>query len=79
MSEPGWFVDRIEGEFAVLCGENGRCWDLPRWLLPAGAREGTYLRLRIEIDAQETESRRAEVWAVLERLRSRDAGGDLKL
>ena len=79
MSENLWFVDRLEGDFAVLCGEDGRCWDLPRWLLPDGAREGTHLRLRIELDARETESRRAEVWAVLERLRGRDAGGDLKL
>jgi hypothetical protein len=77
MSHPGdvlLFVDAIEEDEArVLLGEQG--WTLPRALLPAGTREGSWLRLALDTSQQvgeEIEARRA-------RLQRADRGGNVKL
>jgi hypothetical protein len=84
-------VDRIEGELAVVETGEGQFLDLPRWLLPAGAREGDVVtvqsrmdedgarRLELRVDSAATETARSEVVQILERLRSRDPGGDIEL
>ena len=51
-------IDRFEGDFAVVELPDGSFADLPRALVPAGAGEGSVLR--IETDAAETEKRRRE-------------------
>jgi hypothetical protein len=68
------FVDAIEDDEAfLLLGE--KRWPVPRALLPAGAKEGTWLRLVVDssqrID-EEIEARRIRL------LRS-DPGGPIKL
>jgi hypothetical protein len=68
------FVDEIEeGDAYLVLGE--RRFAVPRSLLPAGVKEGTWLRL-VPVDdpalAGEIEARR-------ERLRGTDPGGDIKL
>lgn len=70
------FIDAIEDDEAVLLLEDRR-HRIPRAILPAGAGEGTWLRLtvdgarKLEVE-DEIEARRARL------LRS-DPGGDIKL
>jgi hypothetical protein len=68
------FVDALEDEAAyVLLGEQR--WTIPRALLPAGTREGSWLRLALDPSqklGEEIEARRARL------LRS-DRGGNVKL
>ncbi len=71
--------------------DGGSAVDLPRWMLPPGAREGDVLlarpepgedgmlRLHLRIDDDATRAARASAAARLERLRARDPGGDVQL
>ena len=43
------FLDRIEGETAVLLLDNEEVIYLPARLLPAGAREGCWLEVRLPL------------------------------
>ncbi len=83
-----YVVDRIEGEVAVLIDEDQRSVDAPldRFQLPL--HEGLALRVPIgdkgapqwgkaEIDRRESDIREAD--EILEELRGRDPGGDVKL
>ena len=56
-------IDRFEGNFAVVELPDGSFADLPRALVPAGAGEGSVLR--IETDAAETEKRRRKAQDLL--------------
>lgn len=91
MNEDRWTIDRFEGELAVVELGDGRFLDLPRWMLPTDAAEGTHLVVRsrtertgarvlnIVVDHAATEAASQEVRATVERLRSRDPGGDIEL
>lgn len=71
--ENDFYLDRIEGEVAVLIGE-GMQLEIPRSLLPGGAREGDYLTLAITRDPE----RRRRITEEIEELRRRlDKGEDL--
>lgn len=84
-------VDRFEGDLAVVEVDGGEVVDLPRWLLPPGAREGDVVRLRttaaeegrrevtLLLDADATRAARDDAARRLERLRARDPGGDVEL
>lgn len=39
-------IDRFEGDFAVVEYKEGRTFNLPRSLLPPGAKEGDVLQLK---------------------------------
>ena len=70
------FIDAIEDDEAWVLLEDKR-YRMPRALLPAGAGEGTWLRLSVDrarkLDVQdENAARRA-------RLLGSDPGGDIKL
>lgn len=74
------FLDRVEGRIAVLLlGEEEREQLLiPRSYLPRGVREGTALRLTIEVDEDATRAALDEVKALLDELkqeRQEDASG----
>lgn len=85
-----WVVDRMEGSIAVLIRDGDeRTEDVPLSALPAGSREGSVLRVP-ELDgrpdwtaaALDEEARRArlrEAEEILDRLRRRDPGGDVRL
>jgi hypothetical protein len=45
------FVDRIEGEVAVLL-IGGRQWDLPAAVLPPGAAEGDTVEITVAMTAE---------------------------
>jgi hypothetical protein len=51
-----FIIDRLEGEMAVIEWENG-VFNLPRELLPLGAREGDVLQILIEIDNEAKKKR----------------------
>jgi hypothetical protein len=70
------FIDAIEDDEAWVLLEERR-YRLPRALLPAGAGEGTWLRLTVD-SAQKLEAE-AEIAARRARLLRSDAGGDIKL
>lgn len=53
-------IDRIEGEWAVCEYEKGKTIDLPVALLPADAREGDVLRLTVDRETTEARKARAE-------------------
>lgn len=57
------FLDRFEGEFAVLLlGEDGDiALDVPRGLLPDGVREGIAMRLTLAVDEDATTAGKQEV------------------
>ena len=83
-------MDRVEGSIALLVrDEDERTEGVPLGTLPAGSREGSVLRVP-EVDGRpdwavavlDEDARRArlqEAEEVLERLRRRDPGGDIKL
>jgi hypothetical protein len=54
-------VDRIEGDLAVLEAADQASFTLPRSLLPPEAGEGTWLRLSLDVDPEETARARASV------------------
>lgn len=83
-------MDRIEGEFAVVEGEDGKTFDVPLHFLPPGAREGDVLRVErkpgsgplswvVTPDPEATEARREQLRDLAEELRQRDPGGDIEL
>jgi hypothetical protein len=85
-------LDRIEGPTAVLVDESGRQIAVPVDRLPRNpaVREGDVLRVPVDdaqrpdwfaavVDQAETERRRAEGRAALERLKELDPGGDVQL
>ncbi len=83
-----YVVDRIEGEVEVLIDEDQRSVDAPLDRFQVPLHEGLALRVPIgdkgapqwgkaEIDRREAEMQEAE--EMLEKLRGRDAGGDVKV
>ena len=70
------FVDAIEDDEAWVLLEDKR-YRLPRALLPAGAGEGTWLRLTV--DGARKQDVEAEIEARRARLLRSDPGGDIKL
>jgi hypothetical protein len=82
-------VDRMEGNIAVLVGDDGVGVDVRRDALRVRVREGMVLRVPLcdhgpdwsscTIDDAERERRVAEARARLVRLRNTDPGGDVVL
>lgn len=63
-------VDRIEGQLAVL-ELDSRTVELPLELLPPGTREGSVLKLVLDVDSESAQRDRAQ--ARLERLAAKSA------
>jgi hypothetical protein len=75
-SDVSLFIDAIEDdEVVVLLGEKRH--RLPRALLPAGAKEGTWLRLAIDLSSSSSVGKAIE--AERRRLVGADNGGNIKL
>jgi hypothetical protein len=80
-------IDRFEGSLAVLVGDDGRTFDVPRSELPRGSREGTVLRVNGDppdwsgavVDDAERERRLHQAGDTLRRLGEKDTGGDITL
>jgi hypothetical protein len=84
-----YVIDRIEGKIAVVVGDDGRSFDVPKRQLPQGCREGTVLRVeagpggidwsRAVIDDAERRRRLERSRETLRRLGEADPGGDVTL
>ena len=75
-------IDRFEGrrkEVAVLLTGDGRSINLPRDLLPKGAREGDVLSMTLGRDPSSTASIAGRTKALRAELDKTDPGGDIKL
>lgn len=83
-------VDRIKKKRAVLVDDTGDTVEVPVAELPADLREGVVLQVPLgadgspdwptaQVDAVETARRLAEAERLLDELRRRDPGGDVKL
>ncbi len=75
-------IDRFEGskkEIAVLVADDGRSFDLPRWLLPEGAKAGDVVNLSIELDPAATAQLVAKTKKVQADLARGDDGKDIQL
>jgi hypothetical protein len=88
--EAFYTVDRLEGDVAVLVGDEGVVLDVPRGTLPLKVGEGVVLRVRLTSEGKpdwssatrddaERERRLKEAGQRLERLRKSDPGGDVVL
>lgn len=60
-----FIIDRFEGEFAVVEAQ-GKVYNIPKALLPEGAKEGDVIATRVE--TQETEIRKAQAENLLNSL-----------
>lgn len=74
-------IDRFEGKYAILESQEKSplTFNLPRNLLPEGAKEGAVIRFNIEIDDKETEIRREKIKERLDNLKKKDQRGDIQL
>jgi hypothetical protein len=75
-------LDRFEGQgkqIAVLLLDDGQTLNLPRSLLPAGAKPGDVLALSLEVDAAKTRELADETRRVQDKLSQSDSGGDIRL
>ncbi len=63
-------IDRFEEDFAVVELDEGKFADLPRALLPEGAKVGDVIS--ITVDRDETEARRARIGSLRRRLFKKD-------
>ncbi len=75
-------IDRFEGsknEIAVLVADDGRSFDLPRRLLPKGAKAGDVVNLSIELDPAATAQLVARTKKVQADLAKGDDGKDIQL
>jgi hypothetical protein len=75
-------IDRFEGakkEIAVLVTDDGRSFNLPRWLLPKDAKAGDVITLAIERDAKATAKVVAQTKSVQADLAKGDDGKDIQL
>ena len=90
MSNVFYAVDRLEGQMAVLVGDDETTVDLPRRDLPARVREGTVLRVELgadgrpdwssaRIDDKERERRLKAAQERLKRMSESDPGGDITI
>ncbi len=65
-------IDRFEQSFAVvLAGDEEIRLDIPRKLLPAGSKEGSWLDLTISLDPEGERRQRDKIQNMLDRLKQK--------
>jgi len=72
-------IDRFEGNLAVLLTDDGTAINVPRALLPKGAKAGDILAVTIDRDAGATKQVSDKTRKVQDQLKATDPGGDIKL
>jgi hypothetical protein len=75
-------LDRFEGkgkQIAVLVTDEGETLNLPKSILPAGAKPGDVLTLTLERDAAASTRVAEETRQVQDKLAKGDPGGDIKI
>jgi hypothetical protein len=61
-------IDRFEGDFAVVEYKEDHTFNLPRSLLPPGAKEGDILTLTMTIDNESAETRKERIETLMDEL-----------
>lgn len=79
MSVRSLVIDRIEDDLAILETADGVSYTLSLALLPQGAREGSWLRVHLELDPDGTQAARDRVSALRTDLVVEDDGEDFAL
>jgi len=65
-------IDRLEGDYGILLfGEDEIKVDIPKALLPEGAKEGSWLIINFELDVEGEMKQRERIENKLERLRQK--------
>jgi|YelNatPaOPRAMG01_1025707.scaffolds.fasta_scaffold00848_19 hypothetical protein len=70
------FIDRFEGNWAVIVGDN-ITFNLPRAILPKDSKEGDIIDIEISIDRAFTEKLREEIKDIIRGLNEKE--GDISL
>ena len=66
-------IDRFEGDYAiVLFGDEEIKVDIPRKLLPPGAKEGSWLNVSFELDPEGEKRQRKKIEGLLDKLRKKN-------
>jgi len=66
-------VDRFEGELSVvLVGDEETQIEIPKKLLPAGVKEGSWLKLNLELDPKGTRKQKEKISNLLDRLKNKN-------
>lgn len=66
-------LDRFEGDYAILLfGEEEIRVDLPRALLPPGAKEGSWYRVSFEPDPEGERKQREKIEDLLNKLKNKN-------
>ncbi len=65
-------IDRFEESYAVvLVGDNEIQFCIPRSLLPAGAKEGSWLNISFDIDKEGEQKQRDKIQNLLDKVKNR--------
>jgi hypothetical protein len=65
-------IDRFEGNFAVvLFGDDEVKVNFPKKLLPKGAKEGSWLKLTVELDPVGTAKQTEKIEGMLDKLKNK--------
>jgi len=65
-------IDRFEGSCAVILGEEGESLlELPRNILPAEAKEGSLIEIKIKVKKNKTLEARRRTEKMIEKLKHR--------
>ena len=65
-------IDRFEGDYAVVLVEDEEIKvDIPKQLLPKGAKEGSWLKLNFELDLEGTEKQKEKISKLLDKLKNK--------
>lgn len=65
-------IDRFEEDYAVvLIGDKEIKVDIPRVLLPPGAREGSWLNVSFELNSDGTKKQEEKIKGLLEKLKNK--------
>jgi hypothetical protein len=75
-------LDRFEGknkQIAVLLTDDGDSLNIPKAMLPPGAKPGDVLACTLEVDTEATRQLNQETQQLQDKLSKRDPGGDIKL
>ncbi|KJR49035.1 hypothetical protein UF75_0550 [Desulfosporosinus sp. I2] len=52
-----FIIERFEGEWAIIETDYRRTFNLPRWVLPQGIKEGDVISIQVGIDFDATKER----------------------
>lgn len=63
-----FIIDRFEGDWAIIEAENQHMFNLPRFVLPPGIKEGDVISIQVGIDLVATKERTEKSKRMLDNL-----------